>query len=458
MNTKQTNNIQLSHAQLSNSELSYSQLNLLEFDKAHVWHPYTSMSSPLPTYLVESANGVYINLASGESLIDGMSSWWSVLHGYNHPKLNAALVEQSTKMSHVMFGGLTHQSAITLCDKLIQLTPSGLDKVFLSDSGSVSVEVAMKMALQYWHSKGWQSKSYLSKTKLLTVRNGYHGDTFAAMSVCDPVTGMHQIFDKVLMKNIFAPAPTIKFGEQWQEHDVKELSELFEQHNFELAAFIIEPIVQGTGGMRFYHPEYLKACRALCNQYDVLLIVDEIATGFGRTGKLFACEWSGISPDIMCLGKTLTGGYITLAATLCTNEIAQTISDGEAGCFMHGPTFMGNALACAVANASIDLLFENNWQIQVDFIEQQLQKSLLPLKDHARVKDTRVLGSIGAVECIQAVNVALIQKRFVELGVWIRPFGKLIYIIPPLVINKEQIALLVHAITTVLNEDECFMC
>jgi adenosylmethionine-8-amino-7-oxononanoate aminotransferase len=447
MTTKQTN--------------SYK-LNLLEFDKTHVWHPYTSMSSPLPSYLVESAKGVHINLASGESLIDGMSSWWSVLHGYNHPKLNAALIEQSTKMSHVMFGGLTHQSAIELCEKLVQLTPSGLDKVFLSDSGSVSVEVAIKMALQYWHSKEGQCKksqpeSYSSKTKLLTVRNGYHGDTFAAMSVCDPVTGMHQIFDKVLMKNIFAPAPTIKFGEQWQAEDIKELTVLFETHEHELAAFIIEPIVQGTGGMRFYHPEYLKACRELCNKHNVLLIVDEIATGFGRTGKLFACEWAGISPDIMCLGKTLTGGYITLAATLCTNEIAQTISNGEAGCFMHGPTFMGNALACAVANASIDLLFENDWQQQVHFIEQELRTSLTPLKNHTRVKDTRVLGTIGAIECLQQVNVAVIQKRFVELGVWIRPFGKLIYIIPPLVINKEQISILVQAMATVLNEDDCFI-
>jgi len=439
-----------------------SQLSLLEFDKSHVWHPYTSMSSPLPAYLVDSAKGVNINLASGESLIDGMSSWWSVLHGYNHPKLNAALVEQSTKMSHVMFGGLTHQSAITLCDKLIQLTPEGLNKVFLSDSGSVSVEVAMKMALQYWHSIEGQSnersiEQRASKTKLLTVRNGYHGDTFAAMSVCDPVTGMHQIFDKVLMKNVFAPAPKIKFGEQWQTEDIEELTKLFEQHHHELAAFIIEPIVQGTGGMRFYHPEYLKACRKLCDQFNVLLIADEIATGFGRTGKLFACEWAGISPDIMCLGKTLTGGYITLAATLCTNEIAQTISEGEAGCFMHGPTFMGNALACAVANASIELLFENNWQEQVNFIEKQLQQSILLLKSHVRVKDTRVLGSIGAVECLQAVNVGVIQKRFVELGVWIRPFGKLIYIIPPLVINKNEIASLVHAISTVLNEDDCFI-
>lgn len=455
------------HTKQTTTSSKNNQLNLLEFDKAHVWHPYTSMSAPLPSYLVDNCNGVYINLASGESLVDGMSSWWSVLHGYNHPKLNAALIEQSTKMSHVMFGGLTHHSAIQLCEKLVQLTPSGLDKVFLSDSGSVSVEVAMKMALQYWQSKEWHSKeahaeeehgkNYSSKTKLLTVRNGYHGDTFAAMSVCDPVTGMHQIFDKVLMKNIFAPAPTIKFGEHWQEHEIKALSELFEQHHHELAAFIIEPIVQGTGGMRFYHPEYLKACRALCDQYDVLMIVDEIATGFGRTGKLFACEWAGISPDIMCLGKTLTGGYITLAATLCTKEIAQTISNGEAGCFMHGPTFMGNALACSVANASIDLLFENNWQQQVAFIEQELQTSLLPLKEHARVNDVRVLGSIGAVECLQAVNVAVIQKRFVELGVWIRPFGKLIYIIPPLVINKEQIEQLAIAIATVLNEEACFV-
>lgn len=431
--------------------------DLLQFDKEHVWHPYTSMSSPLPSYLVESANGVHINLASGDSLIDGMSSWWSVLHGYNHPKLNAALVEQSTKMSHVMFGGLTHPSAITLCAKLIELTPLGLEKVFLCDSGSVSVEVAMKMALQYWHSKAQPEHSPLTKTKLLTVKNGYHGDTFAAMSVCDPVTGMHQIFEQVLMQNYFAPAPSIQFGEQWHNDETKELTQLFKQHHHELAAFIIEPIVQGTGGMRFYHPDYLKTCRQLCDQYDVLLIVDEIATGFGRTGKLFACEWADISPDIMCLGKTLTGGYMTLAATLCTNTIANTISRGEAGCFMHGPTYMGNALACAVANASIDLLFENNWQEQVQTIEQTLKELLLPLKTYHRVKDTRVLGSIGAVECLQAVNVAVIQKRFVELGVWIRPFGTLIYIIPPLIINAEQLITLVNAISIVLEEDDCFI-
>ena len=441
--------------------INYSSINnnddLLQFDKEHVWHPYTSMSSPLPSYLVESANGVHINLANGDSLIDGMSSWWSVLHGYNHPKLNSALLEQSTKMSHVMFGGLTHPSAITLCEKLIALSPQGLEKVFLCDSGSVSVEVAMKMALQYWHSKAHKKDCVLTKTKLLTVKNGYHGDTFAAMSVCDPVTGMHQIFEQVLMQNYFAPAPTIKFGEQWHTDDTKELTQLFKQHHHELAAFIIEPIVQGTGGMRFYHPQYLATCRKLCDQYNVLLIVDEIATGFGRTGKLFACEWADISPDIMCLGKTLTGGYMTLAATLCTNDIADTISTGEAGCFMHGPTFMGNALACAVANASIDLLFENNWQVQVRTIENELKELLLPLKTYNRVKDARVLGSIGAIECLQPVKVAVIQKRFVELGVWIRPFGTLIYIIPPLIINREQLTTLANAISIVLEEDDCFI-
>lgn len=444
MNNKQT--------KLSTSE----QDSLLRFDKENVWHPYTSMSEPLPSYLVDSAQGVTINLASGEQLIDGMSSWWSVLHGYNHPKLNKALQDQAAKMSHVMFGGLTHQSAITLCEKLVRLTPEGLDKVFLSDSGSVSVEVAMKMALQYQHAVAAKNNIALTKTKLLTVKNGYHGDTFAAMSVCDPVTGMHQLFEQVLMQHYFAPAPSIKFGEKWSSDDVTQLSALFANHHNEIAAFIIEPIVQGTGGMRFYHPEYLKACRLLCDKYEVLLIVDEIATGFGRTGKLFACEWAGINPDIMCLGKTLTGGYLTLAATLCTTHIAQTISEGEAGCFMHGPTFMGNALACAVANASIDLLVENDWQAQVKVIENTLNSLLKPLAENTRVKEARVLGTIGAVECKQAVKVAQIQKRFVELGVWIRPFGKLIYIIPPLIITTAQLTTLVNAIATVLDEDECF--
>jgi len=424
---------------------------LLDFDRQYVWHPYTSMSTPLPSYLVESANGVFINLASGEKLIDGMSSWWSVLHGYNHPKLNAALIEQSAKMSHVMFGGLTHQPAIDLCKTLIEITPIGLDRVFLSDSGSVAVEVAIKMALQYFH-----SKKQSQKHKLLTVKNGYHGDTFAAMSVCDPITGMHQIFDSVLMKNHFAPAPKAQLGEYWDESEMAELEQLFIQDHLEIAAFIIEPIVQGTGGMRFYHPNYLKACRLLCDKYDVLFIADEIATGLGRTGKLFACEWAEISPDIMCLGKTLTGGYMSLAATLCKAEIATTISEGEASCFMHGPTYMGNPLACALANASIDLLLNDNWQQKISLIEQQLQSQLLPLKESLRVEDTRVLGSIGVVETKQAVNVAKIQQRFVELGVWIRPFGKLIYIMPPLIITADELSQLISAIAYVLEDDECF--
>ncbi|MBA6346539.1 MULTISPECIES: adenosylmethionine--8-amino-7-oxononanoate transaminase [unclassified Colwellia] len=425
--------------------------DLIDFDKKHVWHPYTSMSNPLPSYLVESAKGVYIKLATGEELVDGMSSWWSVLHGYNHPKLNQALVDQTQKMAHVMFGGLTHEPAINLCKKLIEITPEPLQKVFLSDSGSVSVEVAIKMSLQYWHSQGKSEKH-----KLLTVKNGYHGDTFAAMSVCDPVNGMHQIFESVLMKNIFAPAPQCDFYQPWDNAELAPLKALFAQHHNDIAAFIIEPIVQGAGGMRFYHPEYLKACRALCTQYQVLFIVDEIATGLGRTGKLFACHWADISPDIMCLGKTLTGGYMTLAATLCTQEIAKTISDGEAGCFMHGPTFMANPLACAVANASLELLATGEWQQQVSFIEDYLTRHLLVLNQHSRVKNARVLGGIGVVETRVAVNMAKIQKRFVELGVWIRPFGKLIYIMPPFISDERALAKLVKAISTVLDEQQCF--
>ncbi len=425
--------------------------NIIDFDKKHVWHPYTSMSNPLPSYLVESAEGVHIKLASGEKLVDGMSSWWSVLHGYNHPKLNQALIDQTQKMAHVMFGGLTHEPAINLCKKLIDMTPEPLQKVFLSDSGSVSVEVAIKMSLQYWHSQGKSEKH-----KLLTVKNGYHGDTFAAMSVCDPVNGMHQIFESVLMKNIFAPAPQSDFYEQWDANELIVLENFFKTHHNEIAAFIIEPIVQGAGGMRFYHPEYLKACRYLCTKYDVLFIADEIATGLGRTGKLFGCNWAEISPDIMCLGKTLTGGYMTLAATLCTEHIAETISNGEAGCFMHGPTFMANPLACAVANASLALLETGEWRQQVNFIESFLKQYLLPLNSHKSVINARVLGGIGVIETHSPVNMATIQKRFVELGVWIRPFGRLIYIMPPFISNEDDLEMLVNAISTVLDEEQCF--
>ncbi len=423
----------------------------LAFDKKHIWHPYTSMSNPLPSYMVESAEGVHLKLAGDKSIIDGMSSWWAMIHGYNHPSLNKALVEQSTKVAHVMFGGLTHQPAIELCKKLVAMAPKGLEKVFISDSGSVAVEVAIKMSIQYWHSKDQPNKS-----KLLTVKNGYHGDTFAAMAVCDPVNGMHQLFEKNLNKNMFASAPSIGFSDVWDNNSTVELERLFAQHQEEIAAFIIEPIVQGAGGMRFYHPEYLKTCRILCDKYDVLMIADEIATGFGRTGKLFACEWADISPDIICLGKALTGGYMSLAATLCTNEVAKTISEGEAGCFMHGPTFMGNPLACAVANASLALISEGLWQQQVKQIETWLTDSLLPLNNHPRVHNVRVLGAIGVVEATESVNMANIQQRFVELGVWIRPFGKLIYLMPPFVIEQQQLQTLACAIATVLDEDDCF--
>ncbi|TRX56857.1 adenosylmethionine--8-amino-7-oxononanoate transaminase [Thalassomonas sp. M1454] len=424
---------------------------LLQYDQDHIWHPYTSMTNPLPSFMVESAKGVHLQLASGEKVIDGMSSWWSVVHGYNNPVLNNAIKQQVDTFSHVMFGGLTHEPAINLCKTLVELTPSGLDKVFLADSGSVAVEVAIKMALQYQHSKG-----KTEKTRLLTIKNGYHGDTLGAMSVCDPVNGMHQLFSGFMTENYFADAPQVSFGQTFDENDLVSLKSQFEQNHQNIAALILEPIVQGAGGMRFYHSKYLKACRELCDQYDVLLIADEIATGFGRTGKLFACEHANITPDILCLGKALTGGYMTLAATLCTTDVAETISKGEAGVFMHGPTFMGNPLACAAANASLKLLIDNNWCEQVSNIETQLKAELLPLNSHENVADVRVLGAIGVIEAKYPVNMAFIQKMFVENGVWIRPFGKLIYIMPPFVIKADELTKLTSVMANVIACEQVF--
>ncbi|MCG3862916.1 MULTISPECIES: adenosylmethionine--8-amino-7-oxononanoate transaminase [unclassified Photobacterium] len=417
----------------------------IDFDKKHVWHPYTSTVTPLPCYPVTSAQGVYLTLEDGTQLIDGMSSWWSTIHGYNHPVLTEAAKAQLDKMSHVMFGGITHQPAVDLCKKLVSITPHALEKVFLADSGSVAVEVALKMALQYWHAKNE------SRAKFLTVSHGYHGDTFAAMSVTDPTNSMHRIYKGFLPEHIFAKSPECGFWDDWDETDVNDFEKKIRTHHQDLAAVIIEPIVQGAGGMRFYHPTYLKRIRELCDQYNVLLIADEIAVGFGRTGKLFACEHAEISPDIMCLGKALTGGYMTLSATLTTKHVADTVCSGEAQCFMHGPTFMGNPLACAVANASLDLLAENKWQQQVTNIEQQLAQELPSIAELENVKSVRWLGAIGVVELYQAVEMESIQAEFVKQGVWVRPFGKLIYIMPPFIISDQQLTQLTMAIKQVVS-------
>ena len=414
---------------------------LIDLDRQHVWHPYAAMPNPLPVFPVRSAKGVRIELEDGRSLIDGISSWWTCIHGYNHPQLNAAAHTQIEQMSHVMFGGLTHRPAVDLAKKLVSITPSDLQHVFFSDSGSVAVEVAMKMAVQYWHSRGRADKD-----RFLTIRSGYHGDTFAAMSACDPVNGMHHLFGDMLMPQYFADAPQVRFGNDWQEKDIDSFAALLEEHSDRIAAAIFEPVVQNAGGVRFYHPEYVRRASELCKQYDVLLILDEIATGFGRTGKLFACEYADICPDIMCVGKALSGGFMSLAATLTSTHISQTFADGEAGVFMHGPTFMGNPLACAVSLASLDLLESYDWQTKIAKIETQLKAELAVCQDLDAVKDVRVLGAIAAVELHNPVDMATVQPQFVDKGVWLRPFGRLLYTMPPYIIQPEELSAITSAI------------
>ena len=447
---------------------------LIEFDQHHVWHPYASLPNAVPCVPIKSAQGVTLELYNGTTLIDGMSSWWAAIHGYNHPKLNNAAKDQISKMSHVMFGGLTHAPAVELAQALVDMTPPDLQHVFYCDSGSVAIEVAMKMALQYWYNRQQQQsssssvsssldKNRMTKHKFLTIRGGYHGDTFKAMSVCDPINGMHHLFSNVLHSQIFCQRPEIPYhAHEWDEDDVSDFRQQLEDHHEEIAAVILEPIVQGAGGMRFYHPQYLLRVRELCTEYDVLLILDEIATGFGRSGQLFASQHvpnNAVQPDILCIGKALSGGFLSFAATLTTTKVSQVFAQGEAGVLMHGPTFMGNPLACAVSLASLKLLRDDvqyQWQTKVRRIERQLQQELEPCRESPLVQDVRVLGAIGVVELKEPMNLKEVQPEIVQHGVWLRPFGKLLYTMPPFIIQPHELKRVTQAMVALTRRRKFF--
>ncbi len=420
--------------------------SLAERDAALLWHPYAAMPPSLPALPVVGASGTRLQLGDGREVIDGMSSWWAAIHGYRHPVLDEAVRSQLDVCSHVMFGGLTHEPAVRLAELLVDLSPEGLEHVFLADSGSVSVEVAIKMALQYARGAGRPER-----TRLLTVRSGYHGDTLGAMSVCDPVNGMHSMFSDVLPRQLFAPEPTPGFHEEFGPDDISEFERLLDDHSHEVAAVILEPVVQGAGGMRFYAPDYLAAVRDLCSRHDVLLIADEIATGFGRTGEMFGCDHAGVMPDVMCVGKALTGGYMSMAATLCTPEVAAGVSAADSGALMHGPTFMGNPLAAAVSIASLELLCSRPWRDEVRGMEERLSVGLAPARRLPGVHDVRVLGAIGVIEAVEAVPMAAAQQVLLDHGVWLRPFGRLIYTMPPYVSSAEDIEAIITAMVAVAS-------